>query len=147
MICTFFGHRNCPSTISKQLEEILEILITENNIIKFYVGNNGNFDSIVYNILKKLKTKHPHVSYSVVISYIPCKKASAPLICESDTLVPDGIETIPKRFSISYRNEWMINKSDMVIGYVNKSCGGAFKYFELAKKKGKTCINLCEIQE
>ncbi len=142
MICTFFGHRNCPTTVARQLKNLLEELIIKNTKIKFYVGNNGNFDSIVYNTLKELKIKYPQILYFVILAYIPSKKEVAPMIYEGDTLIPDGIEIVPKKFAISYRNEWMINSSDMVVAYVNKSYGGAHKYLEIAKKKGKACINI-----
>ena len=43
----------------------------------------------------------------------------------------------PKRFAISWRNRWMLDRSDHVIAYVTRSWGGAAQFAELAKKRGK----------
>ena len=38
----------------------------------------------------------------------------------------------------------MVNQADVVVGFVKYSFGGAYKYYSLAKRKGKTLINLAE---
>lgn len=58
------------------------------------------------------------------------------------TIIPDGIETVPKKFAINYRNSWMIEQSDYVVTYVNSSVGGAAKFKKQAEKKNKIVINL-----
>jgi len=63
----------------------------------------------------------------------------------SHTIIPDGIEKAPKRYAICYRNRWMLDRSDAVIGFVNKSYGGAAQFFELAIRMNKHCINLCDL--
>ena len=141
MTCSFFGHRDCPEAVKPGIKAIIEELILNKNAIIFYVGNNGNFDGYVYDILKELKIKYPFISYAVVLAYHP---KEALFIDPSDTILPGGIENVPKRFAISYRNKWMIDKSDCVIVYVRRSYGGAARFFEMAKKKKKLCINLFE---
>ena len=56
------------------------------------------------------------------------------------TILPDGIETVPLRFAISYRNKWMIEQSDYAVTYVTRSWGGAARFKELAEKKEKVII-------
>ena len=64
-------------------------------------------------------------------------------LCDTDhTLLPEGIESVPTRFAIEFRNKWMIDHSDIVVAYVTRSFGGAAKFRDLAKKKGKTVIDL-----
>ena len=41
-------------------------------------------------------------------------------------------------------NEWMIKKSAYVICYVHKITGGAYKFQNIALKKGCTVINIAE---
>ena len=55
----------------------------------------------------------------------------------SDTMLPDGIEKIPKRFAIPWCNEWMIDRADYVLTYVTRQFGGAAQFSALAKSKGK----------
>ena len=67
-------------------------------------------------VLKELKEKYPHIKYSVVLACLPSKITAE--IYGDDTLYPNGLEFVPKRFAISKRNEWMIKKSAYVICYV-----------------------------
>ena len=55
----------------------------------------------------------------------------------SDTMLPDRIEKIPKRFAIPWRNKWMIDRADYVLTYVTRQFGGAAQFSALAKSKGK----------
>ena len=59
-----------------------------------------------------------------------------------DTLYPEGLETVPKKFAINKRNEWMILNSDISICYVYKTTGGAAKFKGKAEKKGLRIISL-----
>ena len=60
------------------------------------------------------------------------------------TVLPDGIETVPPRFAINYRNKFMLENADFVITYVTHSWGGAAKYKQMAEKKKKRIIELGE---
>ena len=72
MICTFFGHRDTSKNIKPTLMSVLVDLIKNKNVDIFYVGNNGNFDFIVKEVLEELKEKYP-IKYYVVLAYIPKK--------------------------------------------------------------------------
>lgn len=60
------------------------------------------------------------------------------------TLLPEGIERVPGRFAISWRNRWLLEHCDVVVCYVTHSWGGAAKFVQLAKKRGKSVCNLAE---
>ena len=100
---------------------------------------------MVYTVLKELKEKYPHIKYSVVLAYLPNKITAE--IYGDDTLYPDRLEFVPKRFAISKRNEWMIKKSAYVIYYVHKITGGAAKFRDKAVKKGCTVINITDFTD
>ena len=65
-------------------------------------------------------------------------------LCEdlSDTMLPEGIETVPKRYAIHHRNKWMIDHADYVVTYVTRSYGGAAKFQESAKNANKVIRSL-----
>ena len=136
--CTFFGHRDCPASIKPKLCEILIDLIENKGVNNFYVGNNGNFDNIVYNMLCEIKKQYPYINYNIVLAYLPNNKSYN----FENTIYPEGIETVPKRFAIDYRNKFMLDKADFVIAYVTHSWGGASKFVDLAVKKQKQVIYL-----
>ncbi len=136
MTVAFFGHKDTPKEIEPTLRTTLIDLIENHSAIKFYVGNNGNFDTMVRRQLEELSHTYP-IAYSVVLAYLPIKNNNI-----TNTVLPDGIEIVPKRFAISYRNKWMIQQADVIVAYVTYSLGGAHQFTALAERKGKTILNL-----
>lgn len=136
LTCTFFGHKDTPKEIELTLREILVDLIKNKNVIKFYVGNHGNFDHMVKRCLTELKEIYL-IDYAVVTAYLPANKYAPQEKSPADTILPDGIEAVPRKFAIIYRNKWMIEHSDYVVTYVKYSVGGAAQFKELAERKKK----------
>lgn len=60
----------------------------------------------------------------------------------SDTIIPDGLEETPPKYGVIKRNRWMIEQADTVITYVKHTTGGAARFREIARKKGRTIIDL-----
>lgn len=139
MTVTFFGHKDTPKEIEPTLRTTLVDLIENHGATEFYVGNNGNFDTMVRHQLENLSQTYP-ITYNVVLAYLPTKKSEYDDY--TNTILPEGIETAPKRFAISYRNKWMIQQSDVVVTYVTRTYGGAAQFKELAERQGKTVIEL-----
>ncbi len=137
--CTFFGHRDAPPGIKASLRQVLSDLIERQGVKQFYVGNQGSFDTMARNLLAEFELTYG-IRYEVVLAYMP--KRNDPLYDPEHTVLPEGIETVPPRFAIEYRNKWMIDHSDIVITYVHRSFGGAAKFKELAEKKNKVVIQI-----
>ena len=116
MTCTFFGHRDAPNRIEGTIRATIERLISE-GVTCFYVGNNGNFDSMVYRQLKQLSGEYPHIRYYVVLAYMPTEKYEFDTTDYGETIYPEGLESVPPRFAISKRNKWMSEKSDIGFTY------------------------------
>ena len=140
--CTFFGHRDCPSSIKPKLCEVLIDLIENHAVDMFYVGQQGVFDAIVRSALKELVSAYPHINYTVVLERLPPKRDEFDTRGYSDTMLPEGIETIHPRFAISWRNKWMLKQSDYVVTYITHSWGGAAQFAELAEKQKKIIVSL-----
>ena len=138
--CTFFGHRECPDFVKVKLREVLIDLITNHNVDMFYIGNQGRFDVIVRSVLRELKEEYPQINYTVVVAYMPGKQTEYDDY--SDTILPEGIESVHPRYAIAWRNNWMLRQSDYVVTYITHSWGGAYQYAEKAKRGGKVVINL-----
>ena len=141
MTVTFFGHKDTPKNIEPTLRTTLVDLIENHGATEFYVGNNGNFDTMVRRQLENLSQTYP-ITYNIVLAYILTKKSEYDSF--TNTLLPEGIETVPKRFAISYRNKWMVEQSDVVVTYITHGFGGAAQFKALAEKQGKTVIELSE---
>ena len=141
MVCTFFGHRDTPTEIRDKLQAVLIDLIENHSVDTFYIGNNGSFDAMAREILAKLKRKYTYIDFVVVLAYMPRTKENEYEV-DYETVYPEGLEDVPPKFAISKRNEWLIENSDTVITYVERSWGGASRFKKLAEKRGKAVINL-----
>ena len=136
--CTFFGHRDCPDSMEDRLYQTVETLIVTQDVNCFLVGDKGNFDRIVHRVLHHLQNQYI-ISCTVVLSSL---SSWPPRGFEKNTLFPWGIEAVPPRFSILYRNQYMLNCADMVVAYVSHPFGGAAQFIEKAIKQNKPVINL-----
>ena len=142
--CTFFGHQTTPGDIEPVLRSTVIALIEHHGVDVFYVGNHGAFDKMVSEVLKELSKQYAF-RYHIVLAYMPQKRNEFDMPDESNTLLPEGIETVPKRFAIHYRNKWMIGQADFVITYVtNTISSGAAQFKDLALKKKKAVIELAK---
>jgi len=141
-VCTFFGHSYCPETVKPRLRETLVDLIETQGVDVFYVGNHGDFDRMTRSLLRELSAQYPHIRYAVVLAYVPQKRDEFDQRDWSDTMLPEGIERVPPRFAISWRNRWMLDRADIVVTYITHSWGGAAQFAELAEKKGKLVVGL-----
>ncbi len=139
-VCTFFGHRECPDSIKIKLRDVLIDLIINYDVDMFYVGNQGRFDAIVRGVLRELKNDYSQINYAVVLAYMPGKKAEYDDY--SDTMLPEGIESVHPHYAISWRNNWMLKQSDYVVTYITHSWGGAAQYTNAAISRGKTVISI-----
>lgn len=138
-ICTFFGHRECYDLDAAVLRSTIEDLIKQ-GVSEFLVGHQGQFDAMVRSCLKALQIQYPEIRYSVVLAYLPTKKQE--FADFSDTIYPEGLETVPPRYAVSWRNRYLINMADICICYVNRTYGGAYQFYRKAKSRGLTLINL-----
>ncbi len=140
MTCTFFGHRDTPPTVKPLIRQVIINLIEQRGVTRFYVGNQGNFDTMARTLLVELAQTYP-IRYDVVLAYLP--KENDPSLDGSHAILPDGFEAVPPRFAIDHRNRWMLDRSDVVVTYVRYP-GGAGKYKALAERKGKTVVEISE---
>lgn len=148
MIITFLGHRflkNHEAIFEKIKKSIIEHLKYEEKMV-FYCGGYGDFDNLSAHACHQVKKIHPNSEVIYVTPYIiESGQEGAMLLKEYDSISYPPLENVPPKFAICKRNEWMIEKSDLIIAYVNATYGGAYKSLQYAKRKGKQIINLAEL--
>lgn len=125
--------------IPKPLFQLCGTVITNYDVDMFYVGNQGRFDAIVRHVLRELKKEYPQINYAVVLACIPGKQNEYDDY--SDTMLPEGIESVHPRYAISWRNNWMLRQS-----YIARSWSGAAQYAAKAARQGKSVVNLADIE-
>ena len=136
--CTFFGHRDCPDSVYPKLLSAIDSLILSNGVDRFYVGHQGHFDALALKALRELKKQHPEITYHVVLAYLPQRQLPYD---PEETIYPEGLETVPPRFALSRRNDWMLASAEYVITYAI-AAGGALSAKKNAMRKNRTIIGL-----
>ncbi len=138
--CCFAGHSELADRdkIYESILKLIEKLITEENALEFRVGHYGDFDSLCAKAVRSLKDKYPHIHLDLIIPYITANirdlKAYYNENFDSIT-VAEIPQNTPKRFYISKCNEYMIEMSDFLICYVERSFGGARYTLDYAKRR------------
>lgn len=145
MICAFFGHKDSPESVKPALELAVKQIVERYPDTTFYVGHNGSFDGMALSVLKKLSEDFPSMSYAVILAYLPTGDL-VDFYNGLPTIYPEGIEYVPKKYAISFRNDWIVKQADMVVCYITCSFGGAVKFALKARKNGKMVYNLADLQ-
>lgn len=141
MTCCFFGHHDCSGAVKPLIrQKIMEIYEKYPDTV-FCVGNQGRFDALVLSVFKDMLREGMEPDFCVVLAYHP-DMGNAPDVAAEYTMYPEGVERVPRRFAISWRNRWMVKRSDVVICYVRHWTGGAAKFVEMAEKKNLRIIFL-----
>ena len=143
MIITFCGHSKLSDhdIIQDKLTQELRSLL-EQGSHKFYLGGYGDFDLLAAKVLHELKPEYPELESILILPYLD-RQVDASLY---DSTIYPPLENVPKRFAISRRNKWMVEKADILIACVDHDWGGASKKLEYAVKKGLHIINLGGLQ-
>lgn len=137
--CCFAGHSKLyGGRVSEQLYETIRLLIAEQDVKDFLVGNYGAFDSCAASAVRNLKRKFPQVTLSLVIPYLTKEidEYRENYYKNYDSIVIANIpEGTSRNLKIIKTNEYMVNASEFIICYVNYSRGEAAKTMDYAKRK------------
>ena len=142
MKITFCGHKDVADreAVERWLCSICSELITQ-GADEFYLGGYGGFDHMCAVVLRELKYANPHIRLILVLPYLN----SSILTDGYDETVYPPLESVPRRFAISRRNEWMVMESDVVVAYVTHGWGGAAKTLKYARRKKKQILLFGEV--
>ena len=148
---SFFGHRLIDRFFDteEKVLGIVEKLITENEYVEFLIGREGEFDQIVASVLRRAK-REIRDDNSELVWIMPYPKAEYANDEDSFNAYYDRVEVCedsamshPKA-AIQIRNRSMVDRSDLVVCYVEHQSGGAFQTMRYAQKCGKEVINIAE---
>ena len=148
---SFFGHRHIDNfeIIENRLKEIIISLISEHGYICFLVGKNGDFDQIVSSTIRRIKRNYMNDNFSHTL-VLPYDCAEFQNNYDNYSEYYDDIEICTKAVSahfkaaIQVRNRQMVDRSDLIICYVENNSGGAYQTIKYALKHNKKIINLAE---
>ena len=137
MYVTLCGHAyiSRPDKVKQWLQDVVARLISEGAEI-FYLGGYGEFDQLAATMIRTEKKRHTNLQIVLVLPYINANMN----IYGYDYTVYPPLKSVPLRFAISKRNQWMVEVSDVVVAYVTHDWGGAAKTLQHARRKHKRII-------
>lgn len=150
----FFGHRyiNDIYKFEKHFKEQIRNLISTNQYIDFLVGRNGDFDQFVSSCIFNVRNNYRDDNSSLILvlpfvtaEYVNNKKNFEEYYSEIEISYLAS-KAHPKS-AIQIRNREIVDRADLIMCYVEKNEGGAWKAVKYAIEQGKTVINLAEYSD
>ena len=142
---SLFGHReiNNLRQLNEQFPPLIKELIRAKPYISFLIGRNGAFDeyaaSVVKHAQRELGTENNDLT--LVLPYAVTDLKYYEKYYDS-IIIPESVQSAHPKSAITLKNKWMIEQSDLVIVFVERSKGGAYTAMRYAEKRKKQVINL-----
>ena len=144
---SLFGHReiNNLQHIDDQLVPIIKELIQTKSHVSFLLGRNGEFDEYAASLIKCVQREvgKENSDITLVLPYAVANIEYFEKYYDS-IIIPESLYGVHIKSSITLKNRWMIEQSDLVIVYVEHNRGGAYTAMKYAEKLEKNIINICK---
>lgn len=148
---SFFGHRQIDDVfrIEEKLEKLVREYLNSQEYVEFLVGRDGEFDQLVSSTVRRCK-RTVRDDNSALVLVLPYATSEFRNNEESFHDYYDEIEicaeSVEKHFKAAHqiRNRSMVDRSNIVIFYVERESGGAYTTMRYAQKSGVRYINLAE---
>lgn len=146
---SLFGHRqvNDPFAVDRKLETIVRELLTEKEYVEFLVGRDGEFDQLVSSAVRRCK-RAIRDDNSALVWVMPYETAEYRDNEDAFQNYYDEVEVCGASAGSHFkgahqkRNREMVDRSDLVVFFVERETGGAYQTMRYAEKNGKRYINL-----
>ena len=146
-IVSLFGHREIRDLYSMEegLVKLLKELIQAKPYVVFLVGRNGEFDEYAASVIKRMRREINDESseLDLVLPYTVSDIEYYEKYYD-DVIIPERSSAAHHKNAITQRNRWMIERSDLIVCYVERENGGAYDALRYAERLGKQIINLAK---
>lgn len=142
--CCGFGHREVFENISEKIYSAVRTA-AEQGCETFYTGGMGEFDELFSSKVRSLKKKYPNIKLICVKPYLTKEineYGDYLYTFYDDIIIPTELADVHYKTVIHKRNQWLIDHSDIIIGYIKRNYGGAYKAIRYAKRMNKTVISI-----
>ena len=144
---SFFGHREIEDLrhLDERLSPIIKEIIRLKPQVTFLIGRNGEFDEYAASVIKRVQKDDFNKTgeLSLVLPYLVANIEYYEKYYDS-VIIPEEICKAHPKVAITLKNRWMIERSDLVIVYVERYRGGAYNAMKYAEKLNKRVINICK---
>lgn len=145
-VCSFCGHSKIYfpyEDIKAATQQIVSGLI-QDGYDCFLVGNYGQFDRLAVSVCLTLKRDYPSIVVNLVVPYYQPQLDSyeKEYRARFDDVIVPALESTPYQYRIVRANEYMVDRADTIVAYVNASVGGTARTLAYAKRKKKRIIRI-----
>ena len=145
---SLFGHRemNDLQRLDELLTPMIRDLIKKKTYVSFLIGRNGEFDEFSASVIKQIQkeTGKENTDITLVLPYAVADLEYYENYYDS-IVIPESVYGVHPKSAITFKNRWMIEKSDLVIVCVERKKGGAYAAMKYAEKLNKKIINIYEM--
>lgn len=148
MNCCGFGHRQIFDNIDEQIYDYV-VEAVRIGCDTFFTGDMGDFDKKFSSAVRRAKKKYPHIKLICVKPYLTRELQESKeyyYAMYDDIIIPTELADVHYKSIITKRNQWMIDNSDIVIGYTIRDYGGAYTAVKYAEKQNKKILYIQSIK-
>ena len=151
---SFFGHRRICNQLhlDRTLDKLIARLLREHNYVELLVGRGGDFDQLVSSAIRRCQREYGHhnSSHIWVMPYPTSffrdnEEACYAYYDEIEICEESSVKHFKAAFQV--RNRHMVDRSNLIIFYVETNEGGAYQTMQYAMQQGKDLINLYHTKE
>lgn len=150
---SFFGHRYIDNSlaIDTALDDLIGTLLRSKEYVEFLVGRNGDFDQLVSSAIRRCK-REIRDNNSAHVWVLPYVTADFRDYEDDYRAYYDEIEIFNSagshyKSAFQARNRNMVDRSDLVVFFVERHEGGAYQTMRYAMQQDKQYINLADSLE
>lgn len=134
---SFIGHRVVDEyrQVEEELDEVIELLHRKYGFIDFNVGRNGEFDELATQAVRRFRREWEEWCELTLVEPYPV--ANLDIIEKSyDSVIIPTDRKCHYKAAIGERNKWLAENCDMMIVYIKRDYGGAYKCYKYAQELG-----------
>ncbi len=148
----FFGHRqrNSTITVERKLENIVRELLLSKEYVEFLIGRDGEFDQLATSTIRRCKRniRQDNSALVLVLPYVTAEyRNNEQSFCKYYDEVEICADSAKRHYKAAHqaRNRSMVDRSNLVIFFVEHNSGGAYQTMQYARKVEAKIINLSVI--
>lgn len=144
---SFIGHRVVDEyrQVEEELDEVIELLHRKYGFIDFNVGRNGEFDDLATQAVRRFRKEWAEWCELTLVEPYPV--ANLDIIGKSyDNVIIPTDRKCHYKAAIGERNKWLAENCDMMIVYIKRDYGGAYKCYKYAQELGVPIMNIADNQ-
>ena len=148
---SLFGHRSLlnPLSAEEHLEHEVYKILKNHSYVKFLIGRTGEFDLMATLTIRRVMKTYSRINCSLIL-VLPYQNKTVEENRDSFMNLYDEIEICPESKECYYksafqaRNQYMVDRSDLVLCCIEHQSGGAYRTVQYAQQKECQIINLAE---